>query len=392
MPDQDKDLVQLVVRDLDRIELPSRERWRPAQRKESPVMKTGRYLLYTGAVAAVLVLAIIAGLGLRERNEVASPTPTPTSTTSAPVVATAPPATASPASTPSASPSPAGGRYVSALLGYSLELPPPWHRSICNDTVTQQTPVPRGEVFNGVNPRDFTAADIGSPYPNVQVMAEENPQNLSPRQWAESGRSGATTGERVEDVTYAGRPGARKTVPGGVPTYFVQGRDRMYVVGPHVSTPQGAFTQQTEVMVRIIESFRFITDAEQAAARAALPTAPPARTPEQIADGVAAAFAAKNADALAQFAAPCMATFGEQAGGTTVSREKYLDDLRAAFAAGLVVTVRPRPFEGDRTSAHPNLTIQSTWQDARGTVERKLMLRGGINDRWEWHGTLERFR
>lgn len=353
-------------------------------------MKTSRYLLYATTGAAVLVLAIIAGLGLRERNEVASsPSPTPTSTASAPVVATASPATASPTPTPTSSPSPAGGRYVSALLGYSLELLPPWHRSACTGTVTQQTPMPRQEVFHGVSPRDFTAGDTGSQHPDVRVLAEENPQSLSPRQWAESGRSGAMAGERVEDITYAGRPAARKSVPGGIPTYFVQDRGRMYVVGPGLFGPLPDFTQQT--VVRIIESFRFTTDAEQAAARAALPTAPPPRTPEQVADGVAAAFAAKNADALAEFAAPCMARFGEQAGGTTVSREKYLDDLRAAFAAGLVVTVRPRPIEGDRTTDF-NLTIQSTWQDARGTAERKLMLRGGINDRWEWHGTIERFR
>ena len=349
-------------------------------------MKTGMHLVLASAVTAVLVLAIMAGLGLRERNEVAS-SPSPTPTISAPVAATAPPATATPGSTPSASPSPAGGRYVSALLGYSLELPPPWHRSACSGTVTQQTPTPMGEVFYGVAPRDWSGGDLGSQHPDVRVMAEENPQNLSPRQWAESGRSGATLGERVEDVTYAGRPAARKSVPGGAPTYFVLDRGRMYVVGPG---PQHAASPQPTV-VRIIESFRFITEAEQAAARAALPTAPPARTPEQVADGVAAAFAAKNAGALAEFAAPCMAAFGEQAGGTTVSRERYLDDLRGAFAAGLVVTVRPRPIEGDRTRDF-NVTIQSTWQDARGTVERKLMLRGGVNDRWEWHGTIERFR
>lgn len=354
-------------------------------------MKAGRYVLYASTVAAVLVLALVAGFGLRERDQVVTPpSPSPTPSVSAPTGASASPATASPASTRSASPSPAGGRYVSALLGYSLELPPPWHRSICNGTVTQQTPVPQGEVFHGVAPRDWTAGDTGSQHPDLRVLAEANPDDLTPRQWAESGRSGATLGEQVEDVTYAGRPAARKAVPGGIPTYFVQDRGRMYVVGPGLFGPHDAATRQA--IVRIIESFRFITDAEQAAARAALPTAPPPRTPEQVADGVAAAFAAKNASALAEVAAPCMGTFGEQAGGTTVSREKYLDDLRAAFGAGLVVTVRPRPFEGDRTAAFPQLTIQSTWQDARGSVERKLMLRPGVNDRWEWHGTIERFR
>lgn len=348
-------------------------------------MKTSRSVLYAATAAAVIAAALIVGVGFRDRDsQVATPTATAPVAASASPTATAP---ASPAATPLGSPSLTGGRYVSALLGYSLELPPPWHRSICNGTVTQQTPIPDGEVFIGVSPRHFTGGDTGSRYPDVFVRAEDNPQRLSPRQWAESGRSGAREGERVEDVTFAGRPAARKSVPGGLPTYFAQDRDRMYVVGPGAFYPQDASTQQT--IDGIIESFRFITEAEQAAARAALPTAPPPRTPEQVADGIAAAFAAKDADALAELAAPCLSTFWEQASGLTVSREKYLDDLRAAFAAGLVVTARARPIEGDRTAEYPLLTIRSTWQDARGTVERKLWLRRGINDRWEWAGTIE---
>lgn len=280
---------------------------------------------------------------------------------------------------------------MSALLGYSIELPPPWHRYICMGEVTQQSPTPLGESFFGVAPRDWTSTDIGSEYPEVQVLAEDNPQGLSPRQWAETKDStGSSAGQRLEDVTFAGRPAVRKVVTGSAPAYFVGNGGRMYFVGHRFFREFDAAAVRT--MTAIIGSFRFLAPAEQAAARAALPTAPPPRTPEQVADGIAAAFAAKDLSALAEFAAPCLATFGEQAGGTSVSRERYLDDLRAAFAAGLTVTVRARPFEGDRTAQFPNLTIQSTWQEPRRTVERKLMLRRGLNDRWEWHGTLERFQ
>ena len=79
---------------------------------------------------------------------------------------------------------------------------------------------------------------------------------------------------------------------------------------------------------------------------------------------------------------------GEQAGASFVSREKYVDDLRAAFAAGLVVTVQSRPLDGDRASG--NLTAASTWRETI-TRDRKLMLRRGENDRWEFWGTIERF-
>jgi hypothetical protein len=390
MADPDKDLVNLFVRDLDAIELPPRDRWRLAPRKESHVVRTGRYVFYASAVAAVLVLALIAGFALRDGNQVsASPSPTP------PTAASPSTATMSPAATGSPTPSPASGRYVSATLGYSIETPPPWHRSSCQPVATRQSDESSGsDEFVPVSTRDETFTEIGPAYPTVRVNVEANPQNLSPRQWAE--RDPTVVRPRIEDVVYADRPAAREVFPGAFAArYFVASGGRMYSVEPRFSSPNsppgGTMPEPATVrtMVGIVESFRFLTEAEQAAARAALPSALPSRTPEQVADGVAAAMTAKNADALAGFLAPCVHTGGEQAGGTTVSRDKYLDDLRAAFAAGLVVTVQPRPLE---ERAPGILTVASTWQDSRGTKERKLMLRRGDNDRWEWWGTLERFQ
>jgi len=326
-------------------------------------MRTGRYALYAAAAAVVSVIALIAGFALRDGNQSAA-SPSPSSTT--PTLATA---TAS-AGTPSPTAPPSSGRYAS-VLGYSIETPAPWHKTSCSPVVTQSSEL-GGEGF------------------------VPNPQNLSPRQWAEQDRSGVA-GQRIEDVTYADRPAARKVFPDTpLAKYYVANGGRMYVVEPDTRTPNtppggavpDAATLQT--MLRMIESFHFLTSAEQAAVRVALPTALPPRTPEQVADGVAAAMTAKNADALVAILLACVTTAGEQAGGSFVSREKYVDDLRAAFAAGLVVTVRPRPLDGDRASG--NLTVASTWRDSRGTKERKLMLRQGENDRWEWQGTLERFQ
>jgi hypothetical protein len=384
MSDPDRDLIHLFVRDLDDIELPPRHRWRPATRRESHLMRTGRFILYACAVVAVLVIALIASFALRDGNRAAA-TPSPT----------APASTAS-VSVPSPTASVASGRYASAGLGYSIETPPPWHRSSCSPAVvTQQGAAPVSEEFVSVPARDETGTDIGSAYPILRVFVEGNPQSLSPRQWAEQGRTvGATAGERIEDVVYADRPAARKVLTlGGTPldTYFVANGGRMYVVSPFAAVPSDGATRQT--MIRMIESFRFLTDAELAAARAVVGTPLPPRTPEQVVDGVAAAMAAKNADALSGFLAACVTTAVDQADGTFisrgfVSREKYVDDLRGAFATGLVVSVQPRPLEGDRASG--NLTAASTWRETL-TKERKLMLRRGDNDRWELQGTLQRF-
>ena len=387
MPDQDKNLVHLFVRDLDEIELPPRDLWRAAPRKESHLMKTSRYVLYAGAVAAVLVIALLASFGLRDRDEVAaSPSPTSTTNTTAPAASAVTAPTASASASPSPTTSQSTGRYASPGLGYSIETPGSWHKSTCSAAViTPQATSPVGEEFVPVSGRDETSTDMGPAYTTLYVSAVPNPRNLSPRQWA---AQDPTIGGQIEDLTYAGRPAVRRPVTGtALFTYAVANGGFMYKIDPRVRPPLDAATEQS--LLRMIDSFRFLTEAEQAAARAAVPAPLPPRTPEQVADGVAAAMAAKNVDAVVGLLSSCVSAFGENAGGTTVSREKYVEDLRASFAAGLAVTVRPRPLDGDPASGH--VTIASTWQDARGTKEKKLTLMRGENDRWSWSGTIERF-
>jgi hypothetical protein len=339
----------------------------------------------TAIVAAILVLVVVVPRGANA--PAASPTPTPSPTVTATATSTV---AASPTATVSPSATAATGRYVSVALAYSIETPPPWRRSVCTSgSFTQDGVFYANDVFVAVTAVDETGSDTGVPYPTVRVAVEGNPRGLSPRQWAEEGRTvGSGAGQVIEDATYAGRPAAKMSYPGTpLITYFVANGPRMFVVVPSPGpTPIDAGTQQT--MVRIVESFRFLSDAELAAARTASPAPLAPRSPEALADAIAAAFAAKNADAMTDLLAPCVTTAAEQAGASFVSRERYVRDLRTAFASGLVVTVRPRPFEGDRASGA--LTVGSTWQDTRGTRERKLMLRRGENDRWEWHGTLER--
>ena len=124
MADGDKDFVHLFVRDLDDIELPPRDRWRPAPRKESYLVKTSRFVWSAAAVAALVILALIASAGLRERNQVAvTPSPTPPTTG---------PATPTPSASPSASGSPqpttppAGA--ISGTLSYPANFVPPLTR------------------------------------------------------------------------------------------------------------------------------------------------------------------------------------------------------------------------------------------------------------------------
>lgn len=146
MPDRDKDLVYLFVRDLDDIELPARDRWRPAPRKESHLMRTARYLLYATAVAAVLVLALIAGFALRQRDQVAaSPSPTPPAITSSPTPTAA---TATPVAQPG---------EITGALGYPSDFVPPltvYAISMADQRVFFSVDTPR---YGGVSPSPGTA-------------------------------------------------------------------------------------------------------------------------------------------------------------------------------------------------------------------------------------------
>ena len=107
MDDRDKDLTHLFVRDLDEIALPERGAWRPQARKERLMTRTSRYLVNTAAVAALLVLALVVGYQLQQRQEVAGPpasaspsaSTTPGSSQStAPASATTPGASTAPSS------------------------------------------------------------------------------------------------------------------------------------------------------------------------------------------------------------------------------------------------------------------------------------------------------
>lgn len=85
MDDRDKDLTHLFVRDLDAIPLPPRAAWRRSQKKEHIARRASRSLLTAGAAAAVLVLALVVGLQLRDRSDTvgspsASPRPSPGAT------------------------------------------------------------------------------------------------------------------------------------------------------------------------------------------------------------------------------------------------------------------------------------------------------------------------
>jgi len=161
----EKDLVHRFVRDLDEIELPPRDRWRPSPRKESYFVKTSRFVLSAAAVAAVVILALLASSGLRERNQVgASPSPTSPPTT-APTTPS-PSASASASSSPQPTASQAG--TITGNLGYPSDFIPPltvYAISVADQRVFFSVDTPRYGADPSVRP---TAAPPG-PRPSYTI-------------------------------------------------------------------------------------------------------------------------------------------------------------------------------------------------------------------------------
>lgn len=113
MADRDKDLTQLFVRDLDEIPLPARGAWRRVSGRETNLMRASRSLLSAGAVVAVLAIALIVGLQLRDRSTTAaspSASPTPSASGATVLVPSASP-TSNASATPSATSAPGGAIY-----------------------------------------------------------------------------------------------------------------------------------------------------------------------------------------------------------------------------------------------------------------------------------------
>jgi hypothetical protein len=115
--ERDKDLTGLFVRDLDEIALPPRGAWQRARGRETTAMRTSRYILTAGAIAAVLAIALIVGFQLRDRNAtVANPSASPRpELTSLPIIVRPSP-TANPNVT--ATPSAPGGAIYNDDFGF----------------------------------------------------------------------------------------------------------------------------------------------------------------------------------------------------------------------------------------------------------------------------------
>lgn len=291
---------------------------------------------------------------------------------------------ASPARQPATLPSASAARtvrtFVDRDMGFRLDLPEPWRPSSCNEPPRTDGGIYIGRAdFVVVDELHETSTDVGHQYASIEVTVTDNKGGLTPREWIEMGKIGTTAGTALQDVRFAGGA-AVQLVPGG--TYVFADKGRMWAVG----TDLHADPSLKSAADAVTASFGLLSDDEVAAARLGATPSPAPRGLDDVINGLAAAFARKDADALATLMSDCFGNAVEKAGATFVTRAKELADLRTAFTSGWTVAVAVKPVKGDASLG--SAAIGSTWSaDGQPARSIDLSLREDAG-RWRWVATI----
>lgn len=321
-----------------------------------------------------------------------APTPSPTASSAA----SSPTPTPSPAAT-TAPPSPTAARYANAVLGYAATLPPPWRVSGCLSRVentTEQTYLGQDVVtWHSVAEEQDLGVSGGTGATGafawvitiqVQVSTQSSSDYAAVRVGGIGGKS--------DPDTIGGQPAARVVDgSGNAVAYYVANGGRMYSLQlTSTSDPRPTVLSPT-TFDAIAHSISFTTPTARPT-----PTADPVPTAavEALADAVAAAFAASDADRLHDLMTPvCWFNAGfNQSEGSAASRDKVAASLRTSFSQGLKVAVEPRPIM-TKPPMPGSFWIWSTWS-AYGTPPRTTpqsnvqLVFDQIDGRWYWIGAL----
>ena len=233
---------------------------------------------------------------------------------------------------------------------------------------------------------------MGPNNPGVSVQVEDNAAKQTALQWLESGRLGSSLYTRYEKISFDGNPDAARVTytEGGVSNVtaiVVAARAQIYAVARSGPLTVAAIPSQTS----LLNSLHILSDVELSDAKATF--APPAaaaapiRTAEEAADALAKAFTQKDTAALAPIAWQCVWQGNEQAGAATRPSSVFLSNLQRSFAAGLIVTMQPRPIE---TNANSTTTAQvrGTWKDAGQAQRSARFVLTKAGNAWYWGGVV----
>ena len=333
--------------------------------------------------SALLVIAVLAiACGSRAETTGVAPSATLTATAS-------PSATASPTLRPNPTVGP--GTYTSVALAFRVELPEGWRRSAC-ESGSEPQHLPAVEGFTSATLADEVSSDMGPNNPGVSVRVESNAAKQTALQWIESGKLGSSLYTKYEKISFDDKPDAARVTytEGGVShvtAIIVAARTQIYAIVR--SGPLTAVTIPSQT--NLLNSLHILSDVELSDAKATLASpaaaAAPNRTVEEAADALATAFTQKDSAALAPIAWQCVWQGNEQAGAATRPSSVFLSNLQKSFAAGLTVTLQPRPIETN-ASAPSTAQVRGTWKDGDQAQRSARFVLTKTGNTWYWGGVV----
>ena len=339
----------------------------------------------TGVLAVLAILAALTLLyALRADTQGPAAVATPPLSSGA-VVTASPAASPSPTRTPTASPLPPG-TFENKVLGYRITLPeryrlggsritpglPPY---LGDDTYTPQTEQQGRERCLS------DSGDVGFltyAREDVTVRVLRNLNGLSAEQWAQP----LSTHMKVVPATINGLEAVRlveDNARAATAAFVIRAGDRIYHLIPVVGPLEPASLDE------IAKTFVAITPAPYPTPTA---TASPQDSAAQVAARLAAALAAKNADAVAREMSDCWLFVsplvnGQPAGGVQYrSVALFTQGLRERFAAGdldvaIDQTLRTNPRSPE------TFFVRSVWKERDRSSVIDLYMREA-DGRWTW--------
>lgn len=354
----------------------------------------------TGVLAALVIVAALALLYVVRADRppglaaVATPTPTPGG-----VVTVSPATSLSPTASASASPF-APGTFENAILGYRITLPQGYRRgsvsistgpgvALGNDTYTPQTEQQaRERCLSDSGDTGFLSYARAV----VTVRVFRNVNGLSAQQWAMTpeapGGQPLSTHQKVEPTSINGQDAVRlveDNARAATTAFVIRAGDRIYHLSSVVMPLEGASLDD------IARTFVAIPPAPFPTPTA---TIPPRETASDLAQKLAAAFAARNADAVARLMSDCWLFVsplinGQPAGGVQYrSIALFTQGLRDRFAGGALTATVNQTLETD-PRASGMFFVRSEWKEPDRTTSIDLFL-AEIEGRWIWYSARPR--
>lgn len=383
--DLDRDLKARFDRELAQVRPPAT--WSLAKPRSSPL----GIAIAVAVVAALLVGATVGGLALRDLRESqsaavpsASPSPSPDGT-----------APAAPSATATTGPTGGPVTYENAVLGYRIALPEGYRRSMSRIYTQQEGS--GADLYTRKTEREEReqclrdGGDVGFPRspddePEVGVSMVRNPGGISALEWATTprfpGAQPRSTHQKVESVTIGGHEAVRLVMdnPTAETTAFmIRANDRMYEISLSQSLRSGLPRDWLDGVAR---TFVAIAPTPFPTPTA---TTPPRVAARDLADALARAFGARDADAVARLMPSCWLNVvtmidGQSTGGVLYrSTQRFTQGLRERFAKGdLTVTIDPA-LQVDREE----LFVRSEWREPDRTTRIDLYL-AERDGRWHW--------